>query len=120
METVIEWVFFIIISMLASRFWKHRNISRPTTNTYYSDPFYAGPEPDCTHMDGSKDETTEPSVIYNDCWAVLEIAPTTDMGEIKRAYRALIKQYHPDIAGQAYNLRCARISEAYREALRSL
>lgn len=62
----------------------------------------------------------QPSKPSENCWSVLGIEPTTDLQKIKQAYRRLVKQYHPDIAGHAYNLKCARITEAYREALRSI
>lgn len=52
-----------------------------------------------------------------DCWQVLGIKPTDDLEEIKRAYRRLIKEHHPDIAGHHSTLKCAEITEAYKEAI---
>ena len=31
-----------------------------------------------------------------DCWQVLGMPSTTDVDAVNRAYRALIKRYHPD------------------------
>jgi hypothetical protein len=60
----------------------------------------------------------------NDCWQVLGIAATTDADRVKRAYRALIKRYHPDTIPLAspemirqYTLRCGRINQAFRQAM---
>ena len=59
-----------------------------------------------------------------DCWQVLGIPPTTDADRVKRAYRALIKRYHPDTIPAAspelirqYTLRCGRINQAFRQAI---
>jgi hypothetical protein len=59
-----------------------------------------------------------------DCWQVLGVPSTTDAEGIKRAYRALIKRYHPDtiISGppekiRRYTIRCRRINQAFRQAI---
>ena len=59
-----------------------------------------------------------------DCWQVLGIPSTTDVEAVKRAYRALIKRYHPDTisAGspemvRRYTVRCRRINQAFRQAI---
>lgn len=57
-----------------------------------------------------------------DCWHILGIAPTSDLAEIKRVYRDLVKQYHPDRAITPERKRkntviCARINQAYKQAI---
>lgn len=59
-----------------------------------------------------------------DCWRQLDIAPTNDPAEIKRAWRTLVKQYHPDTVKtpekkRKYTIRCAEINGAYRDALKA-
>lgn len=56
------------------------------------------------------------------CWTVLGINYTTDISEIKKAYRELIKIYHPDKAHtperkREYTIKAAKIIEAYEKAL---
>jgi hypothetical protein len=60
--------------------------------------------------------------MKKDCWAVLGIARTTDTTLIKKAYRDLIKKYHPDTVQapekiRKYTIKCAEIIQAYKEAL---
>ncbi len=55
-------------------------------------------------------------------WKVLEIQPTTDPAEIKKAYRILVQKYHPDKAKtpekqRKYTIRFVEIREAYEAAL---
>lgn len=55
-------------------------------------------------------------------WKVLEIQPTTDLDEIKKAYRALAQKYHPDKAitpekQRKFTVRFVEIGEAYKVAL---
>ncbi|HXG64885.1 MAG TPA: J domain-containing protein [Blastocatellia bacterium] len=57
----------------------------------------------------------------SDCWTVLGIAPTNDLEKIRRAYRDLVKQYHPDTVAapekkRRYTIICARVNQAYKEA----
>jgi hypothetical protein len=57
-----------------------------------------------------------------DCWKVLGIEPTSDIGAIRNARRALIKVWHPDRAQsvmkkQLCDLRCADINAAFDEAV---
>jgi hypothetical protein len=56
------------------------------------------------------------------CWNILGIQPTTNSDEIKKAYRDLVKKYHPDKARSPekvrhYTIKCAGIIEAYHRAL---
>jgi len=57
-----------------------------------------------------------------DPWKVLEIQPTNDPAEIKKAYRILVQKYHPDKARtpekeRKYTVRFVEIREAYEAAL---
>jgi len=59
-----------------------------------------------------------------DCWQVLGIPATTDGEAVKRAYRALIKRYHPDTIAsrspemiQLYTTKCGRINQAFKQAI---
>ena len=47
---------------------------------------------------------------------VLGVAPHADVTEIRRAYRALVKQVHPDVQGGDAQ-RFARVQEAYAQLL---
>lgn len=51
-----------------------------------------------------------------DCWAVLGIESTYDERIIKKAYRRLMKEHHPDIAGE--NEKSRQINEAYEQAIK--
>ncbi len=60
----------------------------------------------------------------NDCWQVLDLPSTTDVAAVKRAYRALIKRYHPDTIASGppemirrYTVKCGQINQAFRQAL---
>ena len=58
----------------------------------------------------------------NDPWKILQIEPTTDPQEIKKAYRALAQRYHPDKAktpekARKYTVRFVEIRQAYETAL---
>lgn len=60
--------------------------------------------------------------MKKDCWAILEIARTKDLAIIKKAYRELIKQYHPDKVQapekkRKNTIRCVKIILAYKEAM---
>ncbi|MHA2039817.1 MAG: J domain-containing protein [Promethearchaeota archaeon] len=57
-----------------------------------------------------------------DCWNILGIPSTNDKEVIKKAYRDLVKKYHPDMVlspekKRKYTIRCAEINTAYKEAL---
>jgi hypothetical protein len=61
--------------------------------------------------------------MKKDCWKILNIPPTHDIETIKKAYRKLVKIYHPDKANtpekvRKNTLKCAEINLAYEEALR--
>ena len=101
MEEIFKWAVYIVASMLITSIFK--KTPRQEVRGVESDISHATPLP----------------VPGCDCWTVLGIEPTANHQEIKRAYRTLVKQYHPDVAGHSYNLKCARITEAYREALKS-
>ncbi len=49
-----------------------------------------------------------------DLYAVLGVSPAATMAELRRAYRLLALQHHPDRAGPASGHRFAEIAEAYR------
>jgi hypothetical protein len=56
------------------------------------------------------------------CWKVLGIHPTNDVETIKKAYRALIRKWHPDRVRSPeqkpeFTDRCAEINVAYDEAM---
>lgn len=58
----------------------------------------------------------------NNPWKVLQIEPTTDPEEIKKAYRALAQRYHPDKAKtpekeRKYTVRFVEIRRAYEAAM---
>ena len=52
-----------------------------------------------------------------DYYAVLEIPSTATQSEIKRSYRRLARQYHPDLHQQALDKHIKLLNEAY-EVLR--
>ena len=52
-----------------------------------------------------------------DYYAVLEIPSTATQSEIKRSYRRLARQYHPDLNQQALDKHIKLLNEAY-EVLR--
>ncbi len=51
----------------------------------------------------------------NDYYAILEVPPTASAAEIRRAYRRLARQYHPDLNKQlpTNDQRIKRLNEAY-------
>jgi hypothetical protein len=56
------------------------------------------------------------------CWAILEIPPTYDVGEIRKARRSLMRKWHPDTVEdpaqkEKYTIRCAEINAAHDEAV---
>ena len=60
--------------------------------------------------------------MKKDCWVILGIPRTKDTSIIKKAYRELIKNYHPDTVQapekiRKYTIKCAEIIHAYKEAM---
>ncbi len=53
-----------------------------------------------------------------DYYAILEVSPTATQSEIKRSYRLLVRQYHPDLNSQALDKHIKLLNEAY-EVLRN-
>lgn len=57
-----------------------------------------------------------------DCFKVLEIPRTKDRQAVKRAYREVVKKYHPDTVRSPekirhYTIKCAEINDAYHQAI---
>ena len=48
-----------------------------------------------------------------DYYTILEVSPTATLAEIKRAYRRLVRQYHPDLNKEALDIHIKRLNEAY-------
>ena len=62
-------------------------------------------------------------MLKKDCWKILEIEPTDDHEEIRRARRTLMKKWHPDTVQspekkRKYTIRCAEINSASDQALK--
>jgi len=50
-----------------------------------------------------------------DAYRILQVAGDSDAATVRRAYRSLVKRFHPDLAGRRGNaVRLDRIIEAYR------
>ncbi len=49
-----------------------------------------------------------------DYYAILEVSASATHAEIKRAYRRLARQYHPDLNATALDKHIKRLNEAYR------
>src|SRR3972149_8973828 len=98
MDSFFQIATYIVISFLINHIWRQGRVQRGEEEKGALAPVSPVPS----------------AAAY---WDVLEIEPTSDLQEIKRGYRALIKKYHPDIAGHHYNLKCAEITEAYRQAI---
>jgi hypothetical protein len=58
------------------------------------------------------------AVAQQDCFAQLELTPPYSVAAVKRAYRRLAKQHHPDRGGAAS--RFLALQHAYRQALDTL
>ena len=48
-----------------------------------------------------------------DYYAFLQVSPTASHGEIKRSYRRLARQYHPDLNQQTLDEHIKMLNEAY-------
>jgi len=49
-----------------------------------------------------------------DYYAILNLSPEADIEEIKRAFRQLARQFHPDVAGEGSRERFQQIHQAYQ------
>lgn len=49
-----------------------------------------------------------------DYYAILNVSPDADTEEVKRAFRRLAQQFHPDIAGEGSRERFQQIRQAYQ------
>jgi hypothetical protein len=84
--------------------------------------------PDGTAGADTADEAAPPVAPADDGWtAVLGVAPSATVGDVKEAYKTLIKQNHPDrVHGMSPAFRTLaetetrRLNAAYRDALLSL
>lgn len=68
-----------------------------------------------------KPDKIEEDASLRACYKALQVTPTATPGEIKRAYRSLVKQYHPDLQGHldekgadAMKRKVVSLNEAYR------
>jgi len=57
------------------------------------------------------------------CWQVLGVQPTGDLEAVKRAWRSLVRQWHPDTVSdpelkRTHTARCIEINLAYGTAIR--
>jgi len=48
-----------------------------------------------------------------DYYALLEVSSDASLAQIKRAYRRLVRKYHPDITKQPHDTHIKRLNEAY-------
>lgn len=53
-------------------------------------------------------------VSLPDYYAILEVSADATQAEIKRSYRRLARQYHPDLNASALDKHIKRLNEAYR------
>ena len=53
-------------------------------------------------------------MIPNYYYTMLEVTPTATQAEIKRAYRRLARQYHPDLNQLALDQHIKQLNEAYK------
>lgn len=51
--------------------------------------------------------------MISNYYAVLGVASTANTTEIKRAYRRMVRQHHPDVNAQAEDEQIKRVNEAY-------
>ena len=75
-------------------------------------------------ISGSRARFARRRNLMKDCWQVLGIPCTTDVEAVSRAYRSLIKRYHPDTIPSGspemirhYTIKCGRINQAFRQAI---
>ena len=52
--------------------------------------------------------------IMQDYYKILEVLPNATMAEIRRSYRRLARQYHPDLNQKALDSHIKRLNEAYK------
>ncbi|MFH1350943.1 MAG: DnaJ domain-containing protein [Pseudomonadota bacterium] len=71
---------------------------------------------------GDGEDNPPPHSLPNKYYETLRVAPSAEIEEIKRSYRELVKQYHPDLQNRAGEERAkllkekmATVNEAYRE-----
>lgn len=109
--SVVKVIGFLLMSGLISALYDRHKESKPNKAV----------EPDCSHLPPFR-EITEPSVIDKGLWAILGIAPTDDPREVKRAYRKLAHEFHPDkhAGDKRKEERLKEINEAYRQIMAGL
>ena len=74
------------------------------------------PARDCED-DWPRDERSEAPSIENEYYANLELPPGSSFEEVKRAYRRLLKKYHPDKHfGKDVSEHAEKISQRLNEA----
>ncbi len=59
-------------------------------------------------------EGVNEAMIPNYYYTILEVTPTATQAEIKRAYRRLARQYHPDLNQLALDQHIKQLNEAYK------
>ena len=59
-------------------------------------------------------EGVDEAMIPNYYYTILEVTPTATQAEIKRAYRRLARQYHPDLNQLALDQHIKQLNEAYK------
>jgi curved DNA-binding protein CbpA len=59
-------------------------------------------------------EGVDEGMIPNYYYTILEVTPTATQAEIKRAYRRLARQYHPDLTQLALDQHIKQLNEAYK------
>lgn len=57
------------------------------------------------------------SMALDEAWQQLELAPTSDMGEVKRQYRKRVHQCHPDKGGSVSEMQAIQV--AYQRITKS-
>jgi curved DNA-binding protein CbpA len=53
-------------------------------------------------------------MAFLDYYQILQVNPEADRAMIKRAFRSLARQFHPDVAGAAATAHFQQLNEAYR------
>ena len=57
------------------------------------------------------------SMALDEAWQQLELAPTSDMSEVKRQYRKRVHQCHPDKGGSVSEMQAIQV--AYQRIIKS-